>query len=71
MFENRKIINADGRLVGALIIEDGVLIEFTYAEESKGILLSLSEANLAGVTSIGNGSFYCCTGLVSVVTLIA
>ena len=53
MIECREIRNDNGRLVGALEIDDGVLKKFMYAEESRDIEFALSEEDLAGVTSIG------------------
>jgi len=57
MSENREITSADGDLVGTLKIDDGVLIEFKYAKGSESIPFSLSEEDLAGVTSIGDAAF--------------
>ena len=39
MIEYREVSNADGRLVGTLEIESGVLNKFRYAEGSEAIPL--------------------------------
>ena len=66
MIEYREIASADGDLVGTLKIDDGVLIEFKYAEGSKCMPFELSAEDLAGVTSIGQGVFGGCTRLTSI-----
>ena len=66
MSENREIINADGRLVGTLKIDGGVLKKFRYAEGSDAIPFELSAEDLAGVTSIGMYVFMNCKGLTSI-----
>ena len=46
MSENREIINTDGRLVGTLKIDGGVLKKFRTAEGCDAISFSLTEKTL-------------------------
>ncbi|MCP8351741.1 leucine-rich repeat domain-containing protein [Candidatus Synchoanobacter obligatus] len=64
MRQERKIKSIDGHsAVGAIVIEKGEVIAFRSVAGQDEVAFRIPEDDLEGVTSIGEGAFWGCTGI--------